>query len=1302
MEEIRVRQCRKTRFGALAGGLAMLALLVFLPGIVQAQTKISADVLGTVTDQSGAVIAGAQVTIKNTDTGITSTAKTNNEGDYQFSLLQIGTYELSIEAKGFKKYVAKDIALTSGERRRADAKLTLGAASETVSVSEVAAPALQTDSSTIGSEIPSTNIADVPLSGRNLTDLVLMSAGVQNTVSDSKLNGSWQDDRRQSSAYVVNGEEDMFQNNQLDGMDNNDRRLGAVEVKPSIDAIEEVKVQTGLYSAETGRTSGGVVQIVTKSGTNKFRGTAYEYLRNDVLDASTTWATSKPALRQNQFGGTFGGPIIKNKTFFFGDYEGFRNTTGTPTSMQIPDPALRQAILDATTAAGVDALNVLGHQTSDHSCPPGDRTCTATVWTNVTTVSPVAQAIVSLWPDHTTNSNGSACSGDTNNYCWNSNRTQTTNTFDARIDQHINDTNTLYGRYSYNLTNTTNDPTLPQATVGDKTYTVGGWVSSQPEQNLSLDYTHVYRPNLVLDVKAGYTYSKNWSQPTDPDGSAEGLGFECTDANCINTASGNALKGLPTVSGMGSFTTGGGGAGGGPPGGGWPQLSEGNFTPLLVREHVWQYHAALTWTKGTHNTKYGVSYIHRQVNGTQSESTWGKIGFDSGSAGTAEFLQGIVATKARNVMMVNPHLLTAEASAYAQDDWRVQRWLTLNLGVRYDLYTPYSEKNGYMANFDPEMKWSYEGSNYVGGLVSPDLLGAQHASKYDNVPLDMKDIQPRFGFAATLPKAGVLNNTVLRGGFGMSYFTNTVGPNANGFNPPFQYEVSCTAGAATEFSGTYAFGQADTLCGNIDPGNPGGYGRLETGFPNLENIDASLMTATATNPANLAGLQFYSVDTHLKTSYMYQYSMQLQKDWHSNIISLGYVGSIGRHITQMLPTNNPVNYDLYHDGVVNGPNATLGNGDFGHKLGTLNMGLHQIWSCPGPPGPCGPDTPGATASWSVAAPMVSEILSNANSRYDSMQATFLRRSAGGLTTSINYTWAHKYSDGSLLNEGGGQDPQCTQYGDHGCIVDGESEPWGPNQYYRGNAATDVRQRMSGVLTYELPFLRSSHGIVHGIAAGWTANLMGTIQTGQPFTVTNSISRGAPPGTVATEAGWTGVPGVDARPNMTCNPNHSPKGLTGPKYNEWFDVSCFQLQTANTFGKERPFQLTAPGSKRADFSLIKQFDLHENYKIQFRAEVFNISNTPAYGTPGSGLNSTTYNCPLTNPNDPSQGRTCVVGGLQAETGTNDYIGSASNCSHGNSGGGGPGGPGGPGGGAPGCITSVSGINREMQFAIKLLF
>ena len=313
---------RLLRMSAWMGaGTAMLALLVLLlPGMAKAQQSVSADILGTVTDQSGAVIPGAQITVKNVGTGITNTAKSDNKGEYLVQFLQIGNYEVTVDAKGFKKFVAKDIALTAGDRARVDAKMALGAATETVTVSEVAAPALQTDTSTDrhrdSGHQHSGRSAERPQPHRPGADVGRRAELGRRLGSEQRLQGNKQNGgmsipttAAQASGYVVNGQSDLNQNNQLDGMDNNDRRIGDVEVKPSIDAIEEVKVQTSLYSAESGRTSGGVVQIVTKSGSNSFKGSLYEYLRNDAFDASDHLRRSaRPKLRQNQFGATYRRP----------------------------------------------------------------------------------------------------------------------------------------------------------------------------------------------------------------------------------------------------------------------------------------------------------------------------------------------------------------------------------------------------------------------------------------------------------------------------------------------------------------------------------------------------------------------------------------------------------------------------------------------------------------------------------------------------------------------------------------------------------------------------------------------------------------------------------------------------------------------------------------------------------------------------------------------------------------------------------------------------------------------------------
>ncbi len=1162
------------KFFATAGCLLAL-LMLFTPSRARAQQSVSADILGTVADQSGAVIPGAQITVKNLGTGITNSAKSDNKGEYLVQYLQIGNYQVTVEAKGFKKFLAKDITLTAGDRTRVDAKMALGVATETVEVSEVAAPALEADSSTIGTEIPATNIADVPLSGRNLTDLVLMSAGVQTSVADSALgNGcatsqqssgfmSHPDDCRQGSAYVVNGQSDLNQNNEIDGMDNNDRRIGEVEVKPSIDAIEEVKVQTSLYSAESGRTSGGVVQIVTKSGSNNFKGSMYEYLRNDVLDASTTFAYQKNQLHQNQFGATFGGPILKNKTFFFVDYEGLINHQAVSpggAGTTIPD----QPLLTALKAGSGN----IGDPTT-----PAAGTINAALAADglgsITSLDPVAATLMQLFP-----SNSCALgSASTCLYKGNVRRLQNSNTGDIRIDQHIDDRNTLYGRYSYNNTYTTNDSSLPPATVGGTVFTPGATYAEQPQENISLDYTHIFSPNLILDLKAGYTYSKNFNQPADPLNDEQILGFDCgAGVTCpTNTASNGSRSGLPSISGIGPSGGGGGpggpggpggggmvasysscltpaqlianpgaanptwcstawdglgsgGGGGGPPGGGGPgggggwSLGEGMWVPLLVRDDTHQYSASLTWTKGSQNIKFGVSLIDRLMEGAQSQSIYGSIGFSatgqSGQPGyvsaTANFFEGTAASKSRSFVAVSQHLRTYEPSAYVQDDWRILPKLTLNLGLRYDLYTPFTEEDGYLSNFDPT----------VGLLVSPDLLGTQHSDKYANVPIDYHDIQPRVGFAYSLPQ-----NMVLRGGFGLSYYPGTLGPNATAVNAPFSYSLSCVWANS---SGT-TFGTPNTMCADVD-------GTLAGGLP-VPNTGSAAVMKTATDWTEYAsegGIN--STATNLKSSTQYQYSMQLQKDWRSNIITVGYVGNLGRHLANYEGPNGGV------DSQLNNPASTFG---------ILYPNLVQC-SEPGPPAGNGQIVPCSSYATnpinSYSSPSLNVIDSRSNSTYDALQATFLRRATNGLTTSINYTWSHELSDGYLINEGGGQNPVCTR---NGCIVsDGKGTPAasltpiGPKQFDKGNSELDLRQRLTGVVTYQMPFARNTHGVLHGVAAGWTGNLMGTLQSGLHTTVADG--GGGASGTV--------------RPDVVagCNPNSKPSSVT-QRLDEWFNPACFQFR-----------------------------------------------------------------------------------------------------------------------------------------------
>ncbi len=312
--------------------LAFLAVLLCAPFKIHAQVT-TADVVGTVTDNSGAVVPGAKVTIINQGTKVAATKKSNEVGDYVFNLLIPGHYMVTVEAEAFKKVVFSNITLAAGDRVREDAKLQTGAIEETVEVTS-APPLLQTDSSSVGSVVTEQSVQDLPLNGRNFVNLVDLQPGVNEGEPNAISSGQRPDDRRATSTVSANGQAEVFNNQMIEGMDNNERFQGFIGVRPSIDAIAEVKVDTNDFNAEIGRSAGAVVNIITKSGTDIYHGSAYEYFRNDIFDSreffTKVGVTDKPEYRQNQFGGSIGGPIVKDKTFFFGDVEDSRISRDFP------------------------------------------------------------------------------------------------------------------------------------------------------------------------------------------------------------------------------------------------------------------------------------------------------------------------------------------------------------------------------------------------------------------------------------------------------------------------------------------------------------------------------------------------------------------------------------------------------------------------------------------------------------------------------------------------------------------------------------------------------------------------------------------------------------------------------------------------------------------------------------------------------------------------------------------------------------------------------------------------------------
>jgi len=427
-------QCAIPILQRIGRSIVLFALLLFVSSAAFAQLT-TADILGTVTDGTGAVVPNANVVLTNLGTNQTRTGQTNGSGDYSFTLLPVGHYSISIKATGFQASITKDLAVEAGDRARNDVQLQLGAESTVIEVT-ASTPLLQADSATVSSTVTAKAVQDLPLNGRNFVQLVQLVPGANEGPGNGLSSGGRPDDRRTNAAGIsVNGQDDTLNNWVVDGVDDNERIIGSIGVKPNVEGIQEITVQTNSYAPEAGRTAGGVINIVTRSGTNQFHGSVYEFFRNDIFDARSVLQTTgnKPELRQNQFGGSIGGPIFRDRTFFYFDYEGLRQVTGVTYTKTVPTLAEYnliqtnpQALLSAANGTAGRAIN------------------------------PITLAYLRLFPAPSPGLETAL----TNNYITSPNKTQSSNTYDARVDHKFNDRNLFFGRFSYNKVNTFTPPGL--------------------------------------------------------------------------------------------------------------------------------------------------------------------------------------------------------------------------------------------------------------------------------------------------------------------------------------------------------------------------------------------------------------------------------------------------------------------------------------------------------------------------------------------------------------------------------------------------------------------------------------------------------------------------------------------------------------------------------------------------------------------------------------------------------------------------------------------------------------------------
>lgn len=679
----------------------------------------TATVLGSVRDANEASVQNATVTLKNVATEITQTANTDANGDYQFTNVKIGSYQVIVEANGFTRTVAENVNVTVNARQRVDLVLQVAAATtETVVITDAATP-LQTDSSEIGQVIQRQQIVNLPLNGRSYANLALLAPGVRESSTNSSIGGGGRE-----AAFNVNGLRATMNNFLLDGVDNNaygtsNQSFSSQVVQVSPDAIAEFKVQTNTYSAEFGRSGGAVINASYRTGTNEFHGSAWEFHRNTVLNAVGFFKPlggQKPPLIRNQFGFAVGGPIIKDRTFFFGDYEGFRQIQKNLVYSNIPTLAQRQGILTVAVRNPITGENyAAGTQIP---------------------MTPFAQKVLSELP--APNLTGVAGS----NYQELVLNRNFSNKYNVRIDHKFNDKFNIFGRWSRRRVAALEAPNIPGPSGSNQ----NGFVDILNNQFI-WGGNYAFKNASVLDVRFSRSAIDAGKRPPLTGGQSM---FELY-----------GITGLPddkeVTGGLTTQTI-----------GGLSQLGRQATNPQYQNPTNYNLRTSYTILVGRHSLKVGHEYL--RVN-TEVQDTNPLMGLDTYSA---QFTRptGAAANNLYNLadfyfglrsQYELANLTVAEMRqrfhfAYVQDDFKVNRKLTLNLGLRYEFGTPYYEKNNRLSNYDPatnSIVLASDGSLSKRALVDPD---------YNN-------FGPRLGFAYN-----IFSKTVLRGGYGIGYnYLNRLG-----------------------------------------------------------------------------------------------------------------------------------------------------------------------------------------------------------------------------------------------------------------------------------------------------------------------------------------------------------------------------------------------------------------------------------------------------------------------------------------------------------------------------------------------
>ena len=832
--------------GSRSPWLTLIAgAMIILASVVQAQVE-SGKVVGTVRDASAAVLADAAVTVTETQTNAERKTTSNSGGEYVVTELKPGTYTVMAEREGFKTSVQTAFKLDINQVVRVDFTLVIGSVHEQVVVTAVE-PLVDSETSSIGQVIDESRVHQLPINGRNFMQLAYLSPGVNMGPASTGGTGNVQqgeipEDERGNGSIQVNGLWATNNNYLLNGFDNNEQQIGFELIEPPIDAIQEFKVQTNNFGADIGK-GGAVVNVVTRAGTNRFHGSAFEFLRNSSMDAKNYFddpAQPIPPFKRNEFGGSFGGPIIRDRTFFFVDYQGRRIRTSDTFLSPVPNPAevggdFSDLLTGSSPTIVVDPVTGNQFMGNNNASPNVIPSCPSP--TGGACLDPAALNVVALFP--------APSPGLGNLFRYNPVDRNNQDSFDVRIDHQITSQNSFFGVFSYGNVDVRKPDPFPGIAGG------GSFTGNINNKALmaGLSDVQAFSPSKINELKIGYT---RYQVDARPFFAGQALATQLGIPG-INDPNNPVTGGLPNIqiSGLNS-------------------LGNGDWFPEVLHENNYQLLDSFTYIHGRHSFKVGGDLRRRQHGFLQVQNARGDLfytgQFTSSDPNTytvplADFLIGYTQSLFRDAQTGTYGMRWWEFGAYLMDDYRVSSKLTLNLGLRYDVYTPMVEEHNRLANFD------FQTGLFVAPGVTPGT------SRSGDVATNWKNFSPRIGFAYTL---GADNKTAVRGGYGIFY--------------DMQADQNDTELAYNDLPGVYG-SQSSTASLGTYPLTPVMY---------LSQGPAPIIFSSITNPTGRASAAYF----HNPTTYIEEWNLNIERQLMKDmVLQIGYEGTRGVHLTYLRNLN---------------------------------------------------------------------------------------------------------------------------------------------------------------------------------------------------------------------------------------------------------------------------------------------------------------------------------------------------------------------------------------------------------------